>query len=77
MQPTAKRTIAPESCGSQEWIETELTASKSPDARLEERLQHLLEQMVAGLGRSIPLVCQDRAATKAAYRFFSNERICE
>ena len=48
-----------------------------PDARLEKRLQHLVEQMAAGLGRSIPLACQDWAATKAAYRFFSNERICE
>jgi len=33
--------------------------------------------MAAGLGRSIPLACQDWAATKAAYGFFSNERICE
>ncbi len=40
-------------------------------------MQHLVEQMSAGLGRSIPLACQDWAATKADYRFFSNERICE
>jgi len=61
----------------QEWIEQEVAAAKLPDARLEKRLQHLVEQMAAGLGRSIPLACQDWAATKAAYRFFSNERICE
>jgi hypothetical protein len=45
--------------------------------RLEKRLQYLMEQMAAGLGRSIPLACQDWSATKAAYRFFSNERICD
>jgi hypothetical protein len=29
------------------------------------------------MGESIPLVCQDWANTKAAYRFFSNERVTE
>ncbi|WP_244607792.1 IS4/Tn5 family transposase DNA-binding protein [Bradyrhizobium vignae] len=28
-------------------------------------------------GQSIPLVCQDWANTKAAYRFFSNDRVSE
>jgi len=77
MEATAKQAIAPETCVSQGWIEQELAALTLPDARLEKRLQHLVEQMAAGLGRSIPLACQDWAATKAAYRFFSNERICE
>jgi hypothetical protein len=54
----------------QDWIGQELAAAKLPDARLEKRLQHLVEQMAAGLGRSIPLACQDWAATKAAYRVF-------
>jgi len=54
-----------------------LAAAQLPDMRLEKRLQYLVEQMAAGLGRSIPLACQDWSATKAAYRFFSNERICE
>jgi hypothetical protein len=69
--------FAAESWVGQEWIEQELASAKLPDARLEKRLRHLVEQMAAGLGRSIPLACQDWAATKAAYRFFSNERICE
>src|SRR5947209_3657118 len=69
--------LEPELCVGQDWIEQELAAVKLPDARLEKRLQHLLEQMAAGLGRSIPLACQDWAATKAAYRFFSNQRIRE
>ncbi|MBB2739531.1 hypothetical protein M2232_008512 [Bradyrhizobium japonicum] len=29
------------------------------------------------MGQSIPLVCQDWANTKAAYRFFSNDRVSE
>ena len=37
----------------------------------------LLEQMSGGVGESIPFVCQDWANTKAAYRFFSNERVSE
>jgi hypothetical protein len=75
MNKSAK--LAAESCVGQEWIGQELAAAKLPDMRLEKRLQHLVEQMAAGLGRSIPLACQDWSATKAAYRFFSNERICE
>ena len=33
--------------------------------------------MEAGFGESIPLACQDWANTKAAYRFFSNDRVSE
>lgn len=62
-------------CG--DWIEQELATVKLPDARLAKRLQQLVGQMAAGLGRSIPLACQDWAATKAAYRFFSNARVRE
>ncbi len=29
------------------------------------------------MGESLPLACQDWANTKAAYRFFSNERVSE
>ena len=29
------------------------------------------------MGQSIPLICQDWANTKAAYRFFSNDRVSE
>jgi hypothetical protein len=76
MEATGKQAISLESCSGQ-WIEQELAASTLPDARLEKRLQHLVEQPAAGLGRSIPLACQDWATTKAAYWFFSNERICE
>ena len=77
MDAKAKRAIDGESCGGQDWIEQELAASKLPDARLEKRLHHLLEQLAKGMGRSIPLACQDWAAIKAAYRFFSNSRVSE
>ncbi len=41
------------------------------------RLGVLLEQLSERIGGSIPFACQDWAATKAAYRFFSNARISE
>ena len=37
----------------------------------------MLEQLSERIGGSIPFACQDWAATKAAYRFFSNARISE
>jgi hypothetical protein len=40
-------------------------------------LRKLLERMDGAMGASIPLACQDWANTKAAYRFFSNERVSE
>ena len=36
-----------------------------------------VERMEAGFGETIPLACQDWANTKAAYRFFSNDRVSE
>jgi hypothetical protein len=54
-----------------------LAASTLPDARLDKRLRHLVEQLAKGVGRSIPWACQDWAAVKAAYRFLSNGRVSE
>src|SRR4051812_38224279 len=34
-----------------------------------------LRQIGDGMGGSIPFACQDWANTKAAYRFFANERV--
>jgi hypothetical protein len=59
------------------WFDRELAACKLADARLGERLRALLEQIGDGVGESIPMACQDWANTKAAYRFFSNERVNE
>ena len=47
------------------------------DARLDSRLHALVEQIGARMGASILCACQDRAATKAAYRFFANPRVDE
>jgi hypothetical protein len=48
MEEAAKRAIEPEFSGDQDWIEQELAASKLPDARLEKRLRHLVEQLPKG-----------------------------
>ncbi|WP_247903825.1 transposase DNA-binding-containing protein [Bradyrhizobium sp. 131] len=47
------------------------------DERLNKRLRKLVAQIESAMGESIPLVCQDWANTKAAYRFFSNDRVSE
>jgi len=45
--------------------------------RLGKRFRRLVEQLAEGVGESIPWACQDWANTKAAYRFFANERVSE
>lgn len=59
------------------WCEGELAGCRLADERLTRRLRHLVEQMGGAVGASIPLACQDWASTKAAYRFFSNDRVSE
>jgi hypothetical protein len=59
------------------WFDRELAGCNLADERLSKRLRKLLERMDGAMGASIPLACQDWANTKAAYRFFSNERISE
>ncbi len=59
------------------WIDSELVGSEFRDARLNKRFRKLFEQLSDGIGESIPLVCQDWANTKAAYRFLSNQRVSE
>ncbi|MEO1204046.1 MAG: transposase DNA-binding-containing protein, partial [Pseudomonadota bacterium] len=57
------------------WLDDELAGCSLVDERLTKRLRRLLEKMEGAVGASIPLACQDWANTKAAYRFFSNDRI--
>src|SRR5690349_18549663 len=64
-------------CGVSAWVDRELGGGQFPDARLGRRLRTLLEQMAGAMGESIPLACHDWANTKAAYRFFANERISD
>src|SRR5215471_3928898 len=59
------------------WVDRETAGCDFRDARLGERLRKLLAQIGSAMGQSIPLVCQDWANTKAAYRFFSNDRVSE
>lgn len=60
-----------------DWIARELSECTFKDERLAQRFRSLFEQLSTGPGESIPLVCQDWANTKAAYRFLDNERVSE
>jgi len=60
-----------------EWIENEVVGCEFEDVRHGKRLRQLLEQLSGRIGASTPWACQDWANTKAAYRFFGNERISE
>lgn len=59
------------------WFDRELAGCTLADERLSKRLRKLLVQIGSAMEQSIPLVCQDWANTKAAYRFFSNDRVSE
>src|SRR5918993_2050216 len=59
------------------WWDVELAAFSFTDARLGQRLRKLIERIDGAIGGSLPFVCQDWANTKAAYRFFSNDRVSE
>jgi hypothetical protein len=60
----------------QAWADHEL-GGKFPDLRLRARLGKLLGDPGRRIGGTLPAACQDWAATKAAYRFFSNPRVDE
>lgn len=64
-------------CGTNTWIDREIAGCRFADERLSKRLRMLLDQMAGAMGKSIPLACQDWANTKAAYRFFSNDRVSD
>jgi len=59
------------------WWDHELAGCTFADARLAQRLRTLVERMSGAIGASLPLACQDWAGTKAAYRFFANDRVDE
>ncbi len=63
--------------GAETWVERECAGCAFKDVRLDRRFRVLLERIGSAMGESIPLACQDWANTKAAYRFFSNERVSE
>ena len=59
------------------WVDREVAECEFKDERLGKRFRSLLEQLSSSPGDSIPLVCQHWANTKAAYRFFDNDRVSE
>jgi hypothetical protein len=63
--------------GADAWIDNEVVGCEFQDARHGKRLRQLLEQLSSRVGASTPWACQDWANTKAAYRFFGNDRINE
>ena len=66
-----------ESSDNATWVDGETADFNFRDARLGKRLNKLLEVFGDGIGRTVPLACQDWANTKAAYRFFDNDRVDE
>jgi hypothetical protein len=63
--------------GDDSWVAGEIAGCELIDARLGKRLANLLQQISGSVGGTVPLACQDWANTKAAYRFFSNDRVDE
>ena len=59
------------------WVERELAGCEFPDERLKKRFGKVLSELSRRIGETLPAACQDWAATKAAYRFFSNPRVNE
>jgi Transposase DNA-binding len=59
------------------WVEREIASCQFPDHRLKTRFGKLLGQLSKKIGAVLPAAFQDWAATKAAYRFFSNARVDE
>lgn len=59
------------------WLDEEVEGCRFADGRLGKRFRVLLERLSKGLGETIPMACQDWASTKAAYRFFANQRVSE
>ncbi|NDL66088.1 IS4 family transposase [Acerihabitans arboris] len=59
------------------WLDEEINSSVFSDRRHASRFKSLMQKLWRGMGNSLPFSCQDRAATKAAYRFLSSDRIDE
>lgn len=59
------------------WLDEEISSSTFSDRRHANRFKSLMQKLWQGMGNSLPFACQDRAATKAAYRFLSSSKIDE
>jgi hypothetical protein len=58
-----------------DWVIEELATLSLGDTRLDKRAQTVLSQLSRCATESIPAACGGAAETKAAYRFFDNERV--
>ncbi|MCK4870409.1 MAG: transposase [Gammaproteobacteria bacterium] len=58
-----------------DWIIEELTTLSLGDKRLERRAEKVLAQLSRNATDSIPTACGGAGETKAAYRFFDNDRV--
>nr|WP_241391635.1 transposase DNA-binding-containing protein [Yersinia frederiksenii]ULG19995.1 transposase [Yersinia frederiksenii] len=62
---------------SHSWLDEEINSSVFDDRRHASRFKALMQKLWQGMGNSLPFACQDRAATKAAYRFLSSTKVDE
>jgi hypothetical protein len=74
---TGRRTSNDSASEDETWVDREVAGCQFRDVRLGERFRKLLKQIGSAIGQAIPFACQDWANTKAAYRFFSNDRVDE
>lgn len=58
-----------------DWVIEELATLSLGDERLNKRAQTILAQLSSNPTDSIPVACQGAGETKAAYRFFDNEKV--
>jgi hypothetical protein len=77
VKPIADDNSLPSNDGLNKWVESEIGASHFADERLAKRFGTLLGMLTRRVGDSLPAACEDWANTKAAYRFFSNDRVTE
>jgi hypothetical protein len=77
MSRSIERKTAVDAAETDAWIENEVVGCEFPDVRHGKRLRQLLEQLSSRVGGVTPWACQHSANTKAAYRFFGNDRISE
>ena len=61
----------------QNWCDTEFSGADFGDLRLSKRLIHLAKKLGDKPTASIPQSCGSWDATKAAYRFFDNDKVTE
>lgn len=67
-EPDTNKAVNP----ARDWAEEEFAQVKLGDERLTKRLVTIARDFYARPQANIPQACQDRAKTKAAYRFFEN-----